>query len=361
MLFLHQRPVAVGVPRVEALDAAAIALGHLLHDALPRHGREGVAVARALVGHIHAEHPQQAVGFARGQFAERAEEAAHVFIVLGFPAFINAVGEGAAQDGQDADIGAEDVLEEDHLELDGVLEGVAVILHVGRGPGGGCQPVDERDIRGGLAVGRDESLAGEAESLRRAEMRCAQDDEDAVLVRGLERAIGLAVGLPAAFRAHVGGGNAHEVRCAGCGGGGAVQVPVEGVSQGVGLGGVGRTCVRGLAARRFGEGAVAGLAHAFEHLVFEKAAFAQGVHELALDLAHIQPAGDAHQFRAQVQFRLQAVKALETRDQGRRHNDHGVRVAVRIANEEAGALGHRRRHELEGGPQPRQWLCQILW
>ena len=49
---------------------------HFAHRAFVRDRLELVAVARAHVRHVHAQHPEQAVAFAVVQFAERVEERA---------------------------------------------------------------------------------------------------------------------------------------------------------------------------------------------------------------------------------------------------------------------------------------------
>ena len=94
--------------------------------------------------HVHAEHPDQVVALALVQFAERVEEALHAVVVLRVAALVKAAGERPAQDRQNLHVGPEHVLEEDHLELDRVLEGEAVVLHRHRRASAVGEPVDQR-------------------------------------------------------------------------------------------------------------------------------------------------------------------------------------------------------------------------
>ena len=48
---------------------ASVASRHLGHEALLRDGGKRILVARAHVGHVHAQNPEQAVAFAVAQFA----------------------------------------------------------------------------------------------------------------------------------------------------------------------------------------------------------------------------------------------------------------------------------------------------
>src|SRR5580704_7842201 len=112
-------------------------------------------------------------------------------------AVVDAVGVGAAQNGDDADVRSEQVLQEDHLEFNGVLDGVAVVLHRRGVAGFGQNFVDERGVGDGFAIGRQEGLAGEAEAVGGAVMGGAENDESAVGVGGREGGIGGAIGVDA--------------------------------------------------------------------------------------------------------------------------------------------------------------------
>src|SRR6266446_9754815 len=81
---------------------------------------------------------------------------------------------------------AEDVLEEQHLELDRVLDRVAVVLHAGRGAGRPRQSVDEGAVDGGLAERGGVGLACEAELLGTSHYGEPEHDEGAVPQGGYE-------------------------------------------------------------------------------------------------------------------------------------------------------------------------------
>ena len=110
-------------------------------------------VAHAHVGHVHAENPEQAIAFAVAQFPERLQELLHAVVVFRLAAVNQTLGIRPAQHRKDAHIRSQDVLQEDHLQLDGMFEGVAVILHVhGRAAVSG-QPVHQARIGGRVPRG----------------------------------------------------------------------------------------------------------------------------------------------------------------------------------------------------------------
>jgi hypothetical protein len=117
------------------------------------------------VCHVHTEHPGQPIALSRGEVREGAEEAPHPIVVLGPASLVRGAGERTAQDGDHAHGRAVEVLEEDHLELDRVLDRVAVVLETRRFPAGPREAVHERPVGAGLAERRDVGLAGEAEAL----------------------------------------------------------------------------------------------------------------------------------------------------------------------------------------------------
>ena len=137
MILLNQIPEPVGIPVCHALNALAVALCDFRHFVLSGVGVERVAVAASHVCHVDAKDPQQAVSFLRREFAQGAEGSADTFVVFGHSAFIQAPGVRAAQHRHDADVGSEQVLQEDHLEFDRVLDGVTVIFHEGSAAGEG--------------------------------------------------------------------------------------------------------------------------------------------------------------------------------------------------------------------------------
>ena len=93
------------------------------------------------------------------------------------------------------------MLEEHDLELDRVLDRVAVILHDHRRFVG--EFIHEPQIRSRAAVGSLERLAREAEAVRFAVVGGTQDHERSSRVRGAKRGVRVAIGLPAAERTHV--------------------------------------------------------------------------------------------------------------------------------------------------------------
>src|SRR5204862_6655833 len=111
--------------------------------------------------------------------------------------------EGATQDRHHLDVRAEQVLEEYDLELDRMLDRVAVVLQQDGLAGGGCELVDDPDIGLRLAVRGREALAREAEPVGLAVMRRAEHDESPVAVLRPERRVSGPVALPPAEWADV--------------------------------------------------------------------------------------------------------------------------------------------------------------
>ena len=77
------------------------------------------------------------------------------------------------------------MLQEDQLQLDGVLEGVAVVLHFHGAAAARGQPVRQRLVGLGLPERRPEPLAGQAEPSGFSPVRGRQNDEGAVAMLGL--------------------------------------------------------------------------------------------------------------------------------------------------------------------------------
>ena len=101
--------------------------------------------------------------------------------------------------------------------------------------------------------------------------------------------------------------------------------------------------------------------HARESLVVQETSGAQGFDQVALQLTDFEIPGDAHQQRAQVEFRLLAIEAAQGFDKRRRDDQHGVRVAVGVADEQAWAVGRRRWSHVQLKTEARQWAGQISW
>ena len=158
-------PEGGGVAGGEAFDALVVALFDVEHVGLVGEGGEGIAVSGAHVCHIDAEDEEEAVGFAGGDFAEGSEEAIDAGGVFGHASVVKAAGVGAAEDGEDADFGAEEVLQEQHLEFDGVFDRVAVVFHADGGGGFGGELVDEGGVAERGTEGGAEGFAGEAEAV----------------------------------------------------------------------------------------------------------------------------------------------------------------------------------------------------
>jgi hypothetical protein len=119
--------------------------------------------------------------------------------------------------------------------------------------------------------------------------------------------------------------------------------------------------VRRLAHRLFGELAPLFPLHAREILVLQEAGLGQSLHQAPGDFFGLQPAGDPCQGGPQVQIAVAAIEAFQAFHQRRRNNQHGIREAVRIANEKPRIFGGRRGHEVERHAQTGQWLGQVLW
>jgi hypothetical protein len=83
MILANLLPEARGVALLHALDAQTVAPGDIFHLFAIGGGLEAVSIPAAHVSHIDAQHPQQAVAFARRDFAQRADGSSHGLIVIG--------------------------------------------------------------------------------------------------------------------------------------------------------------------------------------------------------------------------------------------------------------------------------------
>src|SRR5207248_2226194 len=118
--------------------------------------------------HVYAKHPEQSIRLLRGNLAQAPQEALHRIVRLRHTAVMDAVGVGAAKNGQYADIRTIQMLQEEHLKFDRVLDRMAVVLH-DRGRFGG-KLIDQVQIGDCLSKRSSEALAGEAETVRLAVM-----------------------------------------------------------------------------------------------------------------------------------------------------------------------------------------------
>ena len=101
------------------------------------------------------------------------------------------------------------------------------------------------------------------------------------------------------------------------------------------------------------------VAHGLEGSILQKPGLIQRLRQLRFDLTHLQVARHLHQRRAQIEWSMRAVEAIQAFDEPRRNHQHRIRIAVGIANEEAWMLRRRRRHEIEIHAQTRQVFGQV--
>ena len=196
-------PEAGGIALFHALDAQTIAPGDIFHLSAIGGGFEAVSVAAAHVRHVDAQHPQQAVAFTRGDFAQRADGSFHGFVVIGLPARLHAARESSAQHRQHLYVRPEQVLQKHHLKLDGMLDRVAVVFHQRAVSGRARDLVDQGQVGAGFAERSDEGFAREAEAVGLSVMRGAQDHERLFGIGGRERGIRRAIGIDTAKGADV--------------------------------------------------------------------------------------------------------------------------------------------------------------
>ena len=95
--------------------------------------------------------------------------------------------------------------------------------------------------------------------------------------------------------------------------------------------------------RLLGEFAPLFALHAREGVVFQKARVGERVDRWCAISSVSRSAGDPRQCGAQIQLGVLAVEAFQAFHQRRRNNQHGVGVAVGIANEQAGIFGAKAR------------------
>ena len=180
---------------------------------------ELILIAHAHMRHIHAQHPEQPVAFALAQLAER-------FVETPSPCRRPRdcrPGRCCARScrsriGRIFTSGSEQVLQEDHLQLDGVLEGVAVVFHADAAP----PPRSASQSTSAVSVTASPSgvrkfLRVRPKRLRLAVVRGRQNHEGPVAMLRADHAIGGAVGLPPARRADVRRGDPDQVAVGGCG------------------------------------------------------------------------------------------------------------------------------------------------
>ena len=112
--------------------------------------------------------------------------------------------------------------------------------------------------------------------------------------------------------------------------------------------------MRGLPRGGIGEGTFGLVFAAEEILVFEKPGLAERVDQVLLQPADLQIAGQANQMLAQIERAVRAVKIGQAFHQRRRNNQRRVGKIERIADQQAGLVRNRRRHEIERGAQASQ-------
>src|SRR5262249_53009501 len=97
-----QLPEAGGVGGVDAVDAGLIARSYSVHHALIGSRAKRIAVARAHVRHVHAEHPEEPVTLAVVQFRQSFREALHSVVVFRQAAILEAPRERSAENRDDS-------------------------------------------------------------------------------------------------------------------------------------------------------------------------------------------------------------------------------------------------------------------
>ncbi len=107
------------------------------------------------------------------------------------------------------------------------------------------------------------------------------------------------------------------------------------------------TGVRCFALRRGRELLDARHAELLELFVFKETGFAQRVEQIFFDLANLNLPGDTDQRFPEIERRLLAVEARQTRHQLRRDQQHRIRELKRIAHQQPGMFGIRRRNEIQ--------------
>ncbi len=338
---------------IDTLDAILVPLGDGRHGSLIGASTVTIAIAPAHVRHVDAQHPKQAIAFARRDISQGVEKLLHVLVCLGLPALVDTAREGSAQDRKNSDVGPVQILKKQDLKLNGVLHGVAVVLH------SDCVECVCREFIHQLHVGDGftqrchERLASEPEDVGVSVVRSSEHDKGAVLIRGQQIRVSIAVGFPASHRADVRSGDSDE-RLPGSGSWRAQHEFGHGFTGFFDVAGIGGTGVRSLALGRLREFDHAGPANLLEFLIFEKARLAQRIVNIFLNFTHLYFARHSHQALAQVESGLLAVETGQAGHQFRGDEEHGVCETKRVANQQAGMLRIRRRDEVEVQPQTRK-------
>ena len=189
-------------------------------------------------------------------------------------------------------------------------------------------------------------------------MRCAEDDERALSIGGLERGVGGPVGFDSAEGTDV---RRRDRQYFSRGRQAVAQVLGEHFLQLSGIVRISGPGMDRLAHGGFGKGSLGLIFESRERFVLQKSGLAERVVKVRDEAADVELSGGADQEGSQVKFVLRAIEKAKTLDQPGRNDQRGLREMEGVANDQAGAVLHRRRHEVECRTETRKHCLRIAF
>ena len=127
--FLKHIPKAPRIRGIDLFDPQHIPLSHRSHLVLICLGRKFVTVPLAHVGHIDTQYPEEALLLSLGNLSQRCKEPLHLLVSFRWASELGAFPERSAKNWKYAYVRTKDCLQKHHLEFDGVLDSMAIVLH----------------------------------------------------------------------------------------------------------------------------------------------------------------------------------------------------------------------------------------
>src|ERR1700722_5079284 len=128
-IFLDQIPKASRIRGIDLLDPQLVPLPHQCHLVLVRLGRKFVTVSLAHVGHINTQYPEEALLLSLGDLSQRSKEPLPLLVLFRWTSELGALPERSAKNWKYAYVRTKDCLQKHHLEFDGVLDRMTIVLH----------------------------------------------------------------------------------------------------------------------------------------------------------------------------------------------------------------------------------------
>src|SRR5688572_1869429 len=204
---------AATIARRDTLEARVIASGDVAHFSLMRRNGDTITVTCANVRHIDTEDPEQPFTFVACELRKRFNELSHLGIRVRRISCTQAFPERPTKNRENSDLRVDRLLQEDHLKLDGVFDGVAIVFARDSVRGGRSEPLHEFDVHFCVAQWSPVRLSRETELFGRTVMRGSQNDKRSLAKIGCQPLVRRGVALDSAERTHVRRRDTKELRC----------------------------------------------------------------------------------------------------------------------------------------------------